>query len=49
MKACVELWLVELFCGIVFRCGVADFGLFTGSRRIFYCFSQWKGCLGFFP
>jgi len=47
MKVYVELWLVELFCGIVLRCGVADFELFTGSRWMLDCFVQWKGCLGF--
>jgi hypothetical protein len=39
---------MELFCGIVLRCGVADFGLFTGGRRMLDCFVQWKGYLGFF-
>jgi hypothetical protein len=48
MKVYVELWLVELFCGIVLRCGVADFELFTGSRWMLDCFVQWKGCLVFF-
>jgi hypothetical protein len=48
MKVCVELWLVELFCGIVLRRGAADFGLFTGCRRMLDWFVQWKGCLEIF-
>jgi hypothetical protein len=39
--------IMEL-CGNGLRCGVADFGLFTGGRRMLDWFVQWKVCLGFF-